>query len=327
MIRYLPGFLWVTIVCTLALAITGAPGLTAASPLMLAIVLGIAARAGLGVPPSAIAGIALCTRVPLRWGIVLLGSQLVLTDIVDLGPLAFGILAAAVAASYAFTMVLGRTLKVEPTLVRLIAFGTAICGASAIAAAASTVRSKEGSVAYALMVVTLCGTGVMLLYPALAAALVLNAGAHGFWIGASIHEIAQVMAAADLGQPAAAAIATATKLTRVLLLVPLLLLAGSGNRSGTHSGKPHARQVVPWFVVGFVAMAVVTNAGWLPPRVIEATATAARLLLCVALAGVGLETCLVRLAASGFAPVLLAAASTAFLGGTTLVLAILIFGY
>ncbi|NDE87649.1 MAG: putative sulfate exporter family transporter, partial [Gammaproteobacteria bacterium] len=170
-------------------------GISRISPLMLAILLGMLVRNLLGRPEIARAGIALCLRAPLRTGIVLLGLQVTLAEILGIGFAGLAILTFALLGTFFFTLWLGERLGVRSGLTMLIATGTGICGASAIVAANTVVRDTEEAVAYALATVTLFGTIAMFSYPVLGGMLPLDARAYGLWTGASVHEVAQVVAA------------------------------------------------------------------------------------------------------------------------------------
>ncbi len=291
------------------------------SPLMLAIVLGALWRNLLGVPAAATPGIAACIRLPLRAGIVLLGLQLTFGQLLDIGLVGAMVLVACVVLTFFFTLALGRALKVDACLAQLIAAGTSICGASAVVAANSVVRARGEAVAYALGVITLCGTVVMLLFPLLGAFAGLSDHAYGVWIGASVHEVAQAVAAAFAHGEAAGQYGTVSKLTRVLLLAPMVILLGQA--LARQAGVARADVPVPWFAFGFVGMVAVASSGLLPSPALGALAVVAQALLAAALAAVGLETDLRQIGAQGWRPFALGAAATVFIGGLALVLVML----
>jgi uncharacterized integral membrane protein (TIGR00698 family) len=229
-----------------------------------------------------------------------------------------------VVLTFAFTLALGRLLGVDACLAQLIAAGTSICGASAVVAANSVVRGRGEAVAYALGVVTLCGTLVMLCFPVLGVLAGLSDRAYGVWIGASVHEVAQAVAAAFAHGDEAGQYGTVSKLTRVLLLAPMVILLGQAllRRAGAARGDVP----VPWFAFGFIVMVGVASAGILPPPALGALAVVAQALLAAALAAVGLETDLRQIRAQGWRPLALGAAATVFIGGLALVLVKLIYG-
>ena len=160
-------------------------------------------------------------RHALRAGIVLFGIRLTLSDITALGGTTILIVVACVVGTYLFTIGLGRLLGVPRALSKLIAAGTTICGASAVIAIHAVRRGPEADMAYAIATVTLLGTVAMVFYPLLAGPLGLDATAFGVWTGATVHEVAQMTAAAYQQGDVAGSVGTVTKLGRVVLLVPV----------------------------------------------------------------------------------------------------------
>jgi uncharacterized integral membrane protein (TIGR00698 family) len=234
------------------------------------------------------------------------------------------LLVACVLLTFGFTVVVGRLLGVDAGLSLLIAAGTSICGASAAVAVNAVVRDRSESVAYALGVVTLCGTLVMLAFPLLGASAQMSDRAYGVWIGASVHEVAQVVAAAFAHGDEAGQYGMASKLSRVLMLAPMVLLLGlvlARRAGGGASAVP-----VPWFAFGFVAMVCVASANVLPDPALVALAWLSQALLAIALAAVGLETDLRSIRAQGWRPLALGAAATVFIGALAFGLVALVYG-
>ncbi|MFI9815738.1 YeiH family protein [Saccharothrix variisporea] len=237
--------------------------------LICALVLGVVLGGHL--PP-----LAAVTRRLLRAGVVLLGLQLSLPQLVDLGP---GVLLAAVltvAVTFTGTLWLGKRLRVPKELTVLMASGFSICGASAIAAVAA--EEDEDHVATSVALVTLFGTLTMIALPLL--------GASPEWIGLSVHEVAQVAVAAPA---AGAATAMAVKLSRVALLAPVAALAG----------RRRDTPLLPLFLVGFLAMVVVRSTGFVPEDVLSVTKTTTTVLFAAAMFGLGTAVRPRRLLATG----------------------------
>lgn len=282
------------------------------SVLMLAILLGALWRNLIGLPDWARPGVVGSMKAPLRLGIVLLGAQLTVGQLLSIGFGGVLLLIGCVVLTFAFTIWLGERLGVERGLAYLIAAGTSICGASAVVAANSVVQSRGEAVAYALGVVTLCGTVVMLGFPLLGAAADLSARAYGVWVGASVHEVPQVVAAAFAFGSEAGQYGTASKLTRVLMLAPMILWLG--RHYARRDGAAAAAVPLPWFAFGFILMVGIASTGWLPPVVSQLLAVASQLLLALALAAVGLETDLRTIRAEGWRPLALGVAATLLIG-------------
>lgn len=299
------------------------PGLTRISPLMLAIMIGMLVRNTLGRPEAARAGLAFSLRGPLRLGIILLGLQVTLAEILGIGWSGLLILAFALLSTYLFTLWLGGRLGVAPGLATLIAAGTGVCGASAIVAANTVVRDGDESVAYALATVTLFGTIAMFSYPLIGAALHMPTEVYGLWSGASVHEVAQVVAAGFARGQAEGEFATVAKLARVLMLAPLVIGMGLWAARQTQGGSRTGSPPIPWFVFGFLALVLLSDTGWIDPQLRSYANLATQILLTFALAAVGLETDIRRLIAQGWQPLLLGALATVYIALSTLLLALL----
>jgi uncharacterized integral membrane protein (TIGR00698 family) len=314
--RLLPGLALALAITATAFALKQLPGLNPFSPLIIAVVLGMVVRNTLGAPAWAAPGLAFAVRPVLRFGIVLLGLQLTLGQIVGMGGATILLLVLTVVLTYVFTAWLGRALGVNAKLTDLIAAGTSICGASAIVAANSAIRGRDEDMAYALAVVTLFGTVLMFSLPLAGQALAMGAHSYGVWAGAAVHEVPQVVAAAFARGQEAGEVGTVAKLTRVLMLAPMVLALGWW--IARHGGSGAARAPFPWFVFGFLGMAALASSGWLPQLVYAPAKIAVQILLATALAAVGMATSLRSFVQQGWKPLALGAISTAFITGGTL---------
>lgn len=237
----------------------------------------------------------------LRWGILLLGFRLSLDHLAMIGWRGVLIAVTTVAVSLTVTRRLGRRFGLDDGLAQLIAAGVSVCGAAAIATVQDGVKARHQHVAVAMALVTVLGTVWIAVIPLLARALGLSDLDAGIWAGASIHEVAQVVAAGSLLGPAALAVAVSVKLTRVLLLAPVHALAtqaareadGRGLTTGvrpTSRSNPPAprRPLVPWFVSGFLGAVALRSTGLLPDGLLSTLDLASTFLLTAAMAGLGL---------------------------------------
>ena len=216
---------------------------------------------------------------------------------------------------------LGRLIGVERKLAELIAAGTSICGASAVIATNTVTRAADEDVAYAVACVTVFGSIAMFVYPLLPSLLQLDPHAYGLWSGASIHEIAQVVAAAYQDGHAAGEFGTIAKLARVTMLAPVVMSLGylaarQARRSGDASSTASAP--LPWFVLGFIAMVVVNSMVSIPDQARSVIVTFTTFLLAMALAAMGLETDIRKLCAKGLRPLLLGAGAFLFISSFSL---------
>jgi len=319
-----PGVALIFAIAGLAFALRAVPGIAVFSPMILAILIGMAFHNVVGTPASARPGVAFGLRRILRFAIVMLGLQLTVMQLVELGGRGVIVVAAALAFTFAFTVWAGWLIGVDRKLTSLIAAGTSICGASAVIAANTVVNASDEDVAYAVACVTVFGSIAMFAYPLLPALLGLDAHAYGLWSGASIHEIAQVVAAAFQGGQQAGEFGTIAKLSRVMMLAPMVIglgaLAARVSRDMGGAEVAAARPPVPWFVLGFIAMVGVNSAIEIPAEIKGWLVILTTFLLSAALAAMGLETDVRKLAARGFAPALLGGVAFLFISVFSLVL-------
>jgi len=251
-------------------------------------------------------GLAIAARRLLRIGVVLLGFKLSLGSIAELGWLVLGMIVAIVVISFFFTWGLGRLMRLPGQQPVLIAAGFSICGASAIGAMAGVTRARDSDTATPIALVTLCGTLAIALLPALQPLLGLDTAEFGMWVGASVHDVGQVVATAQIAGTTALAIAVVVKLTRVAMLAPMVALAGvvvahsdrnaadAAGTADTETGStvidrdaPKRPAILPLFVVGFLAAVLVRTFVPLSDGFLEAANYGQELVLGMALFGLG----------------------------------------
>jgi uncharacterized integral membrane protein (TIGR00698 family) len=320
----LPGLALNSTIAGAAFGLRMLPGMATFSPMILSIMIAIAFHNIVGTAAWAKAGVAFSLRRLLRLAIVLLGLQLTAHQVIEIGGRGLGVIVATVLATFAFTVWMGRRLGVEAKLAQLIAAGTSICGASAVIATNTVTNAEDEDVAYAVACVTVFGSVAMFTYPLLPGLLHLDPHRFGLWSGASIHEIAQVVAVAFQDGQTAGEFGTIAKLSRVMLLAPMVIaigwLAARGAKHGKSAGASATRPPVPWFVLGFVALVGVNSLVTISADAKAWIVAATTLLLSVALAAMGLETSLGKLAAKGLRPALLGAFAFLFIATFSLTL-------
>lgn len=288
----LPGLLVVALSAAVVLIVSRF--VPTVSPLVLALLAGalvgslVLGRARSARATAAVAavrpGVARAASTVLRTGVVLLGLQLSLPEVLGLGWRGLVVVTTTLAVTFAATLALGRVLRVPRTTALLVATGFSICGAAAISAmqgvvarpgrSAAQVREDDDAIAASLALVTVFGTLAIVVLPWLAGLLGLDDAQTGLWIGASVQEVAQVVTAAGSFSAAALATATVAKLARVALLAPVV--AGAGvvaarrvdGRAGDRTGRPRVSPV-PWFVVGFLVAVVLRSTGVVPDVVLD----------------------------------------------------------
>ena len=320
----LPGLLLAGALAAIAVLLADQPWIKAhlhVSALLIVIVLGMLWRTLRPVSNRTRPGIRMAQRSVLRWGVAGLGFRLSLGELARIGGPALVVVVVSTALALAFGWWVARRIGIGEKLGLLLGVGGAICGASAVVAADSVVQGEQRDSALALAVITLLGTIGIALYPLLGHALHMSEFVFGVWDGASLHEMAQVVAAGFGVSERAAQVATVVKLARIALLAPVVLLLGwRMRRHHEATGQAHVAPV-PWFLVLFVVFAIVNSLGWLPARWVEAIKTGDLWLLCVGMAGVGLQTGVGDLRSAGVRPVLVGALQWLFLSAVAYALA------
>lgn len=284
------------------------------SPLVVAVLFGaVAANVGFVRAPMR-PGLKWSARHVLRAGIVLVGLRLSLREVAHLGPRALAAVVVVVIATFFGTQWLGKRLGLSPGLSLLVATGFSICGASAIAATEPFADATEEEVAYAIALVTMCGSLAIAVLPATAALLNLSDAHFGAWVGASVHDVGQVVAAASTRNAVALKSAVVVKLTRVALLAPLLAgvaFAYRRRRAGDAQVAPADMKpaplppALPLFVALFLVAAAVRTIGFIPGLWLARIKNLETLLMGMGLVGLGAGVSLAKLRAVGRRPLVL----------------------
>lgn len=253
------------------------------------------------------AGIQFASSTVLRVGVALLGLRLSIDHLVSLGWRTAAALVVAVSLTIAGGLLLARLLKVEASLGVLIGGATAICGASAALAISSVLPrspSLERDTTLTVVGVTTLSTAAMVIYPLITQWLGFDALTAGLFIGATIHDVAQVVGAGYSLSPAAGDAATVTKLMRVALLVPVLVVISMVmRRRAAGQGAGVQAPLLPWFAVAFVALMLLNSTGWVSPELTSSVSSTSKAFLVIAIAGVGLKTSLKDVTQLGWRPV------------------------
>lgn len=279
--------------------------------------------------PTIRPGIDFCGRTLLRAGVALLGLRITVAQVTALG-WATGVLALlGVASTIGLGLLLARTLR-RPTAEGLVSgCAVGICGASAALAVSSVLpqtKENERFTLLAVVGVTLLSTLAMVVYPLVARLAGMSPAQAGVFFGATIHDVAQVVAAgmmlSEAGNTAAADSATVVKLFRVMLLMPVVLLVALATRPASVAADAEdealaepAVPLVPGFLLAFVVFMLLATSGLVPPAVSGPASQASRGLLVVAIAASGVKTSFEDLFKLGWTPVLMLLAETAWIAG------------
>ncbi len=280
------------------------------NPLLIAIVGGALLANMVQVPERLAPGLQFSAKRLLRVGIALLGLRLMIGDIVALGWGVTIVVAGVVVLGITGTMLVGRLMSVPPTQRILIACGFSICGAAAVAATDGIVNAKEKEVITAIALVVLFGTTMIAVIPLMAETVGMSGREAGIWIGASIHEVAQVVAAGGAVGGEALAVAVTVKLGRVLMLAPVMSVLSLQQRRRPTAVGVRRPPLVPLFVVAFMLCVAVRSAEVVPASVIGIAHVAETGLLAAAMFALGAGVRLATLRRVGCRPLVLAVVST-----------------
>ena len=297
------------------------------SPLLVAIVLGIVLGNAVPTLPARFRpGLDFAAKPLLRLGIVALGAQVVLGDILDLGWPVLVLAAVVVAVGIATSVLLARLTRVDGDLALLIGCGFGICGAAAVAGIESTMRAKKEDVAAAIGLVVLFGTAMIAVVPLTSSGLGLDEATAGMWAGASTHEVAQVVAIGGIIGPAALEVAVLVKLARVIMLAPTVAIlelvmrrsearvrtasAEAGDESAVPAPAGQRPPIVPLFVIGFLLMAGLRTFGLLPEMAVTGLGIVQTVCLSMAMFALGRGVQWRALRSLGGGPIALATMTT-----------------
>ncbi|MDZ5436063.1 putative sulfate exporter family transporter [Pseudomonas fluorescens] len=307
-----PGFIVSLIVAAAATFLSEHYG----APVMLfALLLGMALNflAGEG---TCKAGIEFTARTVLRIGVALLGMRITLEQIAALGWKPFALVVILVVVTIGVSVVAAKALGFQRLFGMLTGGATAICGASAalaLAAALPNHPQKERATLFTVIGVSALSTLAMILYPMIANWLSLSPQVAGVFLGATIHDVAQVVGAGYSLSTETGDTATVVKLMRVAMLLPVIVCAAMVTRMQGADPTGKRPPLLPWFAVGFLLLACLNSTGWVVPVVQGSVNELSRWCLVVSISALGMKTQLKELAAVGIKPILLMVGETVFL--------------
>mgnify|MGYP000430367460 FL=1 len=271
-----------------------------------------------------VAGIEFCSKSILRFGIALLGARITIEQLMGLGITPIIIVLVSVPSTILFGFFVGRWLKLGRSQSILSGSAVGICGASAALAVAAVLpynKHAEKNLIFTVVCVTALSTVAMIAYPLIVTAFNMNATASGVFLGATIHDVAQVVGAGYMMSDEIGDTATFTKLLRVSTLVPVVLIIaliaarwGKTPFDTAPSGFP-----LPSFLIAFIIIVSINSAGFIVPEVASFMVEMSRWCLILAMVGLGMKSSFKELAAMGWRPIALMVAETLFLAGLVLV--------
>lgn len=318
--RHVPGLAVAGIAVSLGFLVNSA--VSSLSPLTVSLVIGvIAGNSGL-LHPSFDAGLRFSARRLLRVGIVMLGLQLSLREVAHLGGKGFVAVIAVVAITFIGTQYIAQWLGVSPGLGLLTATGFSICGVSAVSAMTGAVDGDEEDATYAIALVTLFGSVSIFVLPLLGHLFGMGDVRFGLWAGSAVHDVAQVVATSTAYSQESLTGAVIVKLTRVMLLAPLVAVYAFNHRRASAKKDTHTHEQrvapLPLFIVLFLVMVCVRTTGALSDDMLANAKNIERILLALALVGLGASVRIRKLLVLGSRPLLVGVLSWILVMGTSL---------
>ena len=246
----------------------------------------------------------------LKAAIILLGASLSVSTILTVGKMTFFVMIFTFAMCFGGGYFVRKIFGLNWKLSNLISAGTGICGGSAIAAIAPVIDADDKDIAFAMSSTFLFDMVMIALYPLMGKALGMSDIAYGIWAGTSVNDTASVVASGYAFSEAAGDFATMVKLTRTIAIIPtVLVFAWIGVRmkkkelQATGDGqKVNMMKIIPWFIGGFLLLAIINSVGLIPAAVSGVMKKASKFLMVTALAAIGLNTSLTDFKKAGLAP-------------------------
>lgn len=269
------------------------------------------------------AGIEFTARTVLRIGVALLGMRITLEQIAGLGWKPVALVVILVVVTISVSVLAAKALGFQRLFGMLTGGATAICGASAalaLAAALPNHPQKERATLFTVIGVSALSTLAMIVYPMIANWFALSPQDAGVFLGATIHDVAQVVGAGYSMSTETGDTATVVKLMRVAMLLPVIVTAAMITRMQGADPTGKRPPLLPWFAVGFLILACVNSTGWVPSAVQGGVNELSRWCLVIAISALGMKTQLKELAAVGIKPILLMVGETVFLVALVLAL-------
>ena len=258
-------------------------------------------------------GLKFTSKKVLKFAIILLGASLSIGTILEVGKMSLTVMCFTLLTCFGGGYFIGKALGLNWKLSNLISAGTGICGGSAIAAIAPVIDAEDSDIAYAMSATFLFDMAMILLFPIMGRAMGLSDMAYGLWAGTAVNDTSSVVAAGYAFSEAAGDFATMVKLTRTLSIIPTVVIFALINvrlkkKAALADGEVgigvKVSSLFPWFILGFLALAMVNSFGLIPVGISAAAKSLSKFLMVSALAAIGLNTSFDDMAKSGPKPML-----------------------
>ena len=289
----------------------GAAGLHIIGASVIALFIGMIVNAFWKPDSTTAPGIKFTSKKILKFAIILLGASLNIRTVLTVGRFSLTVMVFTLATCFGLGALIGKALGLNWKTSSLINAGTGICGGSAIAAIAPVIEADDMDIAYGMSATFLFDTIMIVVFPLLGHWLGLSDAAFGLWAGTAVNDTSSVVATGYAFSEAAGDFATMVKLTRTLAIIPAVLVFAAINlhikrkqSAQSKAVKVSIKSIFPWFILGFLAMSVLTSLGLLPVGLTSSLKTISKFLMVAALAAIGLNTNFKSLCRSGAKPML-----------------------
>lgn len=316
-IKLLPGFLLALVIAAAAKFIEGLLPIHLIGASVIALFIGMIINSFFRPTAFFKPGLTFTSKKILKFAIILLGASLSIGTILTVGRLSLTVMLFTLLTCFGGGYFVGRALGLNWKLSNLISAGTGICGGSAIAAIAPVIDAEDHDIAYAMSATFLFDMAMILLFPIMGNWLNLSDMAYGLWAGTAVNDTSSVVAAGYAYSEAAGDFATMVKLTRTLAIIPTVLIFALINThlkrkenisaaasSEAKISKASILSVFPWFIIGFVALAVINSFGIIPASISAGAKELSKFLMIAALAAIGLNTSFKEMKKAGIAPMI-----------------------
>ncbi len=316
MTKLIPGIALATLIAVISKIIEGLMPIHLIGASVIALFLGMAINYIKKPSKTVEKGLNFTSKKLLRLAIILLGASLSIGTIVNVGKSSLVVMFFTLATCFGGGYFIGKALGLNWKMSNLISAGTGICGGSAIAAIAPVIDADDTDIAFGMSATFIFDMIMILIFPIMGGMLGLSDMAYGLWTGTAVNDTSSVVAAGYAFSEAAGEYATMVKLTRTIAIIPtVLIFAGINihikkkemavaNGSGKVEKKVDMMAIVPWFILGFLAMAGVNSMGLMPVEVSVFLNDCSKFIMVMSLAAIGLKTDLRNMTKAGFAPML-----------------------
>jgi uncharacterized integral membrane protein (TIGR00698 family) len=307
-LKFIPGLLLTLIISIIAYFLGNLLPIIGAA--VFGIIIGILIRNLFKIPIIFNYGINFSSKRILQFSIILLGGTLSLTQIAKTGISSFFVMLFTISIAFIVAFTVGKLLKIDTNLKSLIGAGTAICGGSAIAAVSSVIDADEHEVAYSISTIFLFNVIAVLIFPPLGHLLGLSDYGFGLFAGTAINDTSSVVAAGYTFSNAAGDFATIVKLTRTTMIIPISLIFMvyiiiTKKREAGNDVKFNIRKIFPWFILGFIGMALINSTGIINQTLSFYIKESAKFMIVMALSAIGLKTDIKSMIQTGIKPLIL----------------------